>query len=519
MDFLSLEPSKGGMKDILVITDHFTKFAMAIPTRNQKACTTAKHLYEGFIVHYGMPERLHSDQGRNFESDVIRELCQIMGIEKSRTTPYHPQGNGQCERFNRTLLNMIGTLENHQKADWKSYIAPLVHAYNCTKHDTTGYSPYCLMFGREARTALDVQMGVQADDIRSEMTITQYVKDLKQRLEFANEVVRQNIRKAGAVNKKRYDSKVFDVSLCEGDWVLVKNVNLTGSVKIKDRWEEAPYQVIRRLSPDMPVYVIKSDATGRTRTVHRNLLKPCLDEVKPDAMIVPKVPEKASKRKMPSRRPVKVIITERDSESLSSDDEYEYHYLRSRGLNPNSKVFKPATMVERVLPTIEADMRIETGLKELPAQHFKENKVSTDVMTEITPMGPGIEIPNVSFEINTNDTYDETIETTELEKTDDMGDRSQSDETQPENMSAADNVVPEEVQEIIGAVSEQKEDESVYKQSDEIAEPQVDGTVHGVETDDKNCSNEPNRIPRRSTRTRRPTHYYGFSNKAGVREM
>ena len=91
MDILTLEPSKGNYKHILVITDHFTRFVMAIPTRNQLARTVADAFYNKCILHYGTPERIHADQGANFESTIIKELFTIMG-----TTSYHPMGNGQC---------------------------------------------------------------------------------------------------------------------------------------------------------------------------------------------------------------------------------------------------------------------------------------------------------------------------------------------------------------------------------------------------------------------------------------
>ena len=98
IDYLSLEPSKGGVKNILVITDYFTRYAQAIPTRNQKARTAARLLFDNFIA------CIHSKQGQCFKSNLIKELCTIANVEKSRTTTYHPMGNGKVERFSQTLL-------------------------------------------------------------------------------------------------------------------------------------------------------------------------------------------------------------------------------------------------------------------------------------------------------------------------------------------------------------------------------------------------------------------------------
>ena len=106
MDYLSLEPSKGNIENVLVITDHFTRYALAYPSKTQTAQATARILWDNFICHYGFPEKFISDQGRNFESDLIKELCKIAGVKKLHTTPYHPQGNGQCERFN--IMQYVG---------------------------------------------------------------------------------------------------------------------------------------------------------------------------------------------------------------------------------------------------------------------------------------------------------------------------------------------------------------------------------------------------------------------------
>ena len=201
IDFLSLERSKGGRENILVITDHFTRYTQAFPTRNQLAKTTAKILFQNFILYYGFPARLHSDQRRNFESSVIKELCNIAGVVKSRTTPYHSMGNGMVERFNQTLLKMLGTLEDNKKQDWKSYVAPLVHSYNVTKHDRTGYSPFFFMFGRHPRLAVDAYLGLQSPDepISSK---EHYATKLKKRLNFAYKLAAQEAEKSVQHHKK-----------------------------------------------------------------------------------------------------------------------------------------------------------------------------------------------------------------------------------------------------------------------------------------------------------------------------
>ena len=116
MDFLSIEPSKGNIENVLVITDHFTRYAQAYPSKTQTAQATAKMLWENVIKHYGLPEKFLSDQGRNFESELISELCKLAQVEKVQT-PYHPMTNGQCERINSTLCDMLGTLPEKEKAD------------------------------------------------------------------------------------------------------------------------------------------------------------------------------------------------------------------------------------------------------------------------------------------------------------------------------------------------------------------------------------------------------------------
>ena len=184
LDFLTLERSSGGYEHVLVITDHFTKMTVAVPTRDQTATTTAKALWTKFILYYGVPARIHSDQGANFESNTIKELCRLYGTQKSHTMPYHPEGNGLCERFNRTLLNLIGTMEVERKQRWAEYLPELCFHYNNSCHSSTGFTPYYLMFGRHGRLPLVLAMGLPNQ--QGSASTDDWVAKHHKRLQFAH---------------------------------------------------------------------------------------------------------------------------------------------------------------------------------------------------------------------------------------------------------------------------------------------------------------------------------------------
>ncbi len=156
IDFWSAEDSRNKSVDVLVVTDHFTRLAQAFVCRDQSAKQVARVLWDRYFCVYGLPERIHSDQGPCFESKLIRELLRVSGVNKSRTTPYHPMGNGSVERFNRTLGNMIRVLSPDVKRDWPRRLQTLSFLYNCTINETTGYAPFYLMFGRVPRLPIDI---------------------------------------------------------------------------------------------------------------------------------------------------------------------------------------------------------------------------------------------------------------------------------------------------------------------------------------------------------------------------
>ena len=185
LDYLTIELSKGNIENVLIVTHHFTRYAQAYPSKTQTALATAKLLWDNIIIHYGFPTRIISDQGHNFESELIASLCQVAGVQTWRTSPYHPQTNRQCEQFNSTLLNMLGTLTPEQK-DWKTYVAALVHACNCTRNAATGYSLYYLLFGRVPRLPINVEYGLKRENQIVPPSKSTYVTQLKRRLRFVH---------------------------------------------------------------------------------------------------------------------------------------------------------------------------------------------------------------------------------------------------------------------------------------------------------------------------------------------
>lgn len=112
VDFTTLEQASDGREHVLVITDVFSKYTQAVPTRDQKATTVANILVHEWFYRFGVPAQIHSDQGQSFEGALVSQLCQLYGVKKTHTVPYHPQGNGQCERFNRTLHDLLRTLSS-----------------------------------------------------------------------------------------------------------------------------------------------------------------------------------------------------------------------------------------------------------------------------------------------------------------------------------------------------------------------------------------------------------------------
>ncbi len=187
-------------------------------------------------------------------------------MTKSRTTPYYPQGNSQCERFNRTLHNLLRTLEQEKKNKWSEYIQELVYMYNSTPHASTGYTPHMLFFGREAHLPIDSILLPNQDATES---TDEYLQNHKHRIQTVYRQALSTMNKKAKQRKKRHSNKVNSTDLQPGTIVLRRN-RVQGRNKIQDTWNPTHYKVISKVNDNSNAYLVqKLDGEGDIKAINR----------------------------------------------------------------------------------------------------------------------------------------------------------------------------------------------------------------------------------------------------------
>ena len=218
---------------MLVLQDHFSKYVVAYVVKDQTACTAAETLRNEYFGLFGVPAYLISDQGKAFTGHIITHLCDLYGVQKLRTSPYHAQTNGQVECMNQMIICMIGKLEEDKKACWSEHLPELLLAYNATCSAVTGYSPYYLLFGRRPRIPVDYLFPNLCDSPhQTKMEVS--VAAMQKRLKEAFALARCLTSEAAAKQCCYYDHKAGAVALQPGDIVMVRTDGFVGKWKVKD---------------------------------------------------------------------------------------------------------------------------------------------------------------------------------------------------------------------------------------------------------------------------------------------
>lgn len=275
--------SKGNVY-ILTVIDHFTKWVELMPMRNQEASTIARLLVDRVFCVHGCPLQILTDQGANFQSNLFQELCKIMAIDKIRTSPYKPSTNGNIERFHGTMHSMIAKLVSENHRDWDEKLPTVAFAYRTSVQESTHFTPYFLMYGREARIPSDLIYG-PPPDTGSSTKLSDFVQDHQDTFRQAYQLTRQHLGLAAHRRRRQYDLRTRPQEFQVGSWVWVfvprKRV---GRYPKWQSFYQGPYQVQKQLGPVN--YVVQRNQRSRPWTVHVDKLKPC-HHTEPDQPPVP----------------------------------------------------------------------------------------------------------------------------------------------------------------------------------------------------------------------------------------
>ena len=264
--------SARGNKYMVTLIDHFTKWAEAIPVPNHEATTVSRVLLEQIITRFGVPQQILTDRGAEFESQLFKELCRILGCDKIRTTAYKPSTNGAIERLHRSLNSMIGKVIDLDQRHWDEQVPIVMAAYRASRHEATGYTPNYLMFGREVSMPVDIVSGVPEELKDLYKSENEYVANLQDKLRQVYEKTRIVMGRAAERNKKQYDIGVKSQEYKVGDWVLYYLPKATQGRCIKfERLFSGPFLVVKKHSSVL--YAIQATKKSQPKTVHVDKLK------------------------------------------------------------------------------------------------------------------------------------------------------------------------------------------------------------------------------------------------------
>ena len=216
---------------------------------NQEASTVAKVFVNVWVSRFGCPANLHSDKGSNFMSNLFKNMCKELGINRTSTTDYHLQRNAMIERTNRTVDESLAKYVGEHHNVWSDFLPLLMMAYRSSIHSVTKYSPFYLLFGQSC--ALPIGCMYQTKQTKLYPTLSDYFGCLKGELQTCHDLVRESMDAGQERQKTHYDHSTFGPQYEVGDLVMVfDTIMKTGQTKKFKYFYSGP-QVIRQIINDL----------------------------------------------------------------------------------------------------------------------------------------------------------------------------------------------------------------------------------------------------------------------------
>ena len=262
-------------KYVLLLTDLYSKWVELLPIPDATAETCARAILNEFISRFGCPLSIHSDQGRNYESELFHELCQLLEIRKTRTSPRHPSGNGQVERFNKTLVTLIRAYLKGKQSDWDLNLGSLAGAYRATPHESTGFTPNCVMLGHENRMPADLLFGTPKT---VESNYGEHISGVRHHLQKTYTLVENQLQKAAVRQEENYNTRISFHPFKKGDLVYVRNESRKLGKNPKLQFPYEGPAVVTEKKNDIN-YLVKQKENSPDKLIHYDKLKPFMGPV------------------------------------------------------------------------------------------------------------------------------------------------------------------------------------------------------------------------------------------------
>ena len=244
MDFIGpLRPAADGSKYILIVVDSFSRWPEAFALPNSDAHTVTRVLYSEIFTRYGAPGALVSDRGPQFMSSLVNALCEIFQVKRAVTSPYHPQSNAVCERFNSYLESSMRTYVNDNQGDWPSTLPAILMAYrHPPANRSTEFSPFYLLFGEPMKTPIDREMEAKMPEVSAQYR--ESMQSVIDNVKTSREIAHQNILRHQQENKYYHDrfAEIPKFELGDLVWLFHPKVPTGFSRKIRAQWV-GPYNI------------------------------------------------------------------------------------------------------------------------------------------------------------------------------------------------------------------------------------------------------------------------------------